>query len=381
MLMNLPRSLQNYKVNNNMDQKQDAEFMARAIGLAKKGWNSTDPNPRVGCVIARQGQILGQGWHKKAGEAHAETIALNDAGDVAEATAYVTLEPCSHVGQTPSCADALIEAGISRVVVAMRDPNPLVAGAGLKKLEMSGISVEIGVLESEARLLNLGFISRMNRQRPYVVSKMACSFDGRTAMASGESKWITSTEARVDVQRLRAGSSAVLTGVGTVLADDPSLNVRIDDPDELQPLRVVLDSQLRMPVTAKILTLPGTTMILTGLENTKQQQALEQAGADVFKIDLDDDGRIDLDKMLLFLGQQQINQVLVEAGPILNGALMVQKLIDEYVIYMAPIVMGDAGRGLFRLPEVKAMSDKIMLQLVETRQVGHDLRFRYRLQG
>ncbi len=363
-----------------MDQKQDAEFMARAIGLAKKGWNSTDPNPRVGCVIAREGQILGQGWHQRAGEAHAETMALDDAGDVAKATAYVTLEPCCHVGRTPSCAEALIEAGIGRVVVAMRDPNPFVAGGGLIKLERAGISVEIGVLESEARLLNLGFISRMNRQRPYVISKMACSFDGRTAMASGESKWITSTEARADVQRLRAGSSAVLTGVGTILADDPSLNVRTDGPDILQPLRVVLDSQLRMPVTAKILTLPGTTMILTGLENTQQQKALEQAGADVFKIDLDD-GRIDLDKMLLFLGQQQINQVLVEAGPILNGALMVQKLIDEYVIYMAPIVMGDAGRGLFRLPEVKAMSDKIMLQLVETRQVGHDLRFRYRLQG
>lgn len=364
-----------------MDQKQDAQFMARAIGLAKKGWNSTDPNPRVGCVIVRQGQILGQGWHQRAGEAHAETIALDDANDVGGATAYVTLEPCSHVGRTPSCAEALIDAGIGRVVAAMRDPNPLVAGAGLKKLERAGIRVDIGVLESEARLLNLGFISRMNRQRPHVVSKMACSFDGRTAMASGESKWITSTEARADVQRLRAGSSAVLTGIETVLADDPLLNVRINGLEVLQPIRIVLDSQLRMPVTARILSLPGRTLILTGHENTKQQTALEQMGAEVFKMDLDNTGRIDLEKMLLFLGEQQINQVLVEAGPILNGALMVQKLIDEYVVYMAPIVMGDAGRGLFRLPEVTTMSDKIALQLVETRSIGHDLRFRYRLQN
>ena len=354
--------------------------MAQAIILAKKGWYTTDPNPRVGCLFVKQGQILGQGWHQRTGEAHAEVIALTDAGDIRGATAYVTLEPCSHQGRTAPCADALIKAGVSRVVVAMQDPNPLVVGTGLNKLEAAGIRVDVGVLESEAQLLNLGFISRMTKKRPYVISKIACSLDGRTAMASGESKWITSPEARADVQRLRAGSSAILIGIETVLADDPSLNARIDNADVLQPIRIVLDSKLRMPVKAKILSLPGRTLILTGVENSQRQQPLVQAGAEVFSVKLDEQGRIDLDNMMLFLGQQQINQVLVEAGPVLNGALMARQLIDEWVIFMASIIMGDTARGLFRLPEVTTMHDKITLQLVETRLVGSDLRLRYRLQ-
>lgn len=379
MSANLPKSLKSSKISKALDSQLDAGYMALAISLAKKGWYSTDPNPRVGCVIVKHGQILGQGWHQRAGAGHAEVNALADAEDVRGATVYVTLEPCSHHGLTAPCADALIEAGVSRVVAAMRDPNPQVAGSGMRKLETAGIAVESGVLEFEARQLNLGFISRMSRGRPYVVSKMACSLDGRTAMASGESKWITSAEARADVQRLRAGSSAILTGIETVLADDPSLNARIDDPEVIQPVRIVLDTHLRMPLTAKMLTLPGRTLILTAVENSRRKQTLEQAGAEVFTIELDAQGRIDLDKTMQFLGQQQINQVLIEAGPILNGALMARGWVDEWIVYMAPTVMGDTGRGLFRLPGVNTMRDKIALQLVETRAIGPDLRLRYRL--
>lgn len=361
-----------------MDKTQlDLQFMALAIKLAKKGWYSTDPNPRVACVIVRSEQIIGQGWHQSAGSAHAEVLALADAGNARAATAYVTLEPCSHYGRTPPCTKALIDAGISRVVAAMTDPNRLVAGRGFEQLRAAGIAVETGVLETQARLLNLGFIKRMHSQRPYLISKIACSLDGRTAMANGESKWITSAEARADVQRLRAGSSAILTSINTVLADDPSLNVRLNNEHLLQPIRVILDSQLRMPATAKMLSLPGCTLILTGTDNQQRKQALEQTGTEVFRIELNAQGQIDLDKMMLFLGQQQINQVLLEAGATLNGALMVQNLIDEYLVFMAPIVMGDCARGLFTLPDVNNMADKITLKLVETRAVGPDLRLRY----
>lgn len=366
-----------------MNIKQDTQLMAQAIVLAKKGWFSTDPNPRVGCIIVKQDNIIGQGWHQYAGKAHAEIMALANAGDVRGATVYVTLEPCSHQGRTPACTEALIKAGISRVVVAMQDPNPQVAGSGLKILVAAGIDVVVGVLKEEAKLLNLGFISRMNRGRPYVISKIACSLDGRTATASGASKWITSKQARSNVQQLRAGSSAILTGIGTVLADDPSLNARLNtrikNQTILQPMRIVLDSKLQMPITAKMLNLPGRTLILTGAKNSKRQQALRHAGAEVIELTLDDNGHIELNNMLLFLGKQAINQVLVEAGSVLNGALMAQQLIDEWIVFMASIVIGDAGRGLFRLPLVRTMRDKITLQLVETRAVGKDLRLRYLL--
>ena len=257
--------------------------MAKAINLARKGRYTTDPNPRVGCVLVRDDVVIGEGWHVKAGQGHAEVEALKNTPDAKGATAYVTLEPCSHQGRTPPCCDALIKAGVSRVVAAMQDPNPLVSGRGLEKLKAAGIEVVSGILQEDAQALNRGFIKRMTDNRPYVRSKLAMSLDGRTAMASGESKWITSDKSRADVQRLRAESSAILTGISTVLADDPALNARIDG-DVLQPVRVVLDTHLNMPVSAQMAKLPGRSLILTCAEDQQKQQALQQAGFEVYQL-------------------------------------------------------------------------------------------------
>jgi diaminohydroxyphosphoribosylaminopyrimidine deaminase/5-amino-6-(5-phosphoribosylamino)uracil reductase len=379
-----------------MSASRDAFYMARALYLAGKGRYTTDPNPRVGCVLVKDDRVIGEGWHVKAGLGHAEVEALNDM-QVAKglavtesmgATAYVSLEPCSHQGRTPPCCDALIKAGVSRVVVAMQDPNPLVSGRGLEKLRAAGIEVSCGVLQEDALVLNRGFIKRMTENRPFVRSKLAMSLDGRTAMASGESKWITSNEARADVQRLRAESSAILTGINTVLADDPSLNVRVDEDavvpdrlrhwqsDVLQPVRVVLDTHLNMPVTAKMAKLPGRSLILTCAQDLQKQQALQQAGFEVYKL-ADKNGRLDLHAVMEFLSGQQINELLVEAGSVLNGALLAERLVDEYVIYMAPCILGDQGRGLFRLPDVQNMADKKQLSLCDVRQVGQDLKLTY----
>uniref|UniRef100_UPI000B362944 bifunctional diaminohydroxyphosphoribosylaminopyrimidine deaminase/5-amino-6-(5-phosphoribosylamino)uracil reductase RibD n=1 Tax=Crenothrix polyspora TaxID=360316 RepID=UPI000B362944 len=330
------------------------------------------PNPRVGCVLVKNNTIIGEGWHVKAGLPHAEPQALKNTQDARGATAYVTLEPCSHHGRTPPCCDALIAAGISRVVVAMQDPNPLVAGQGLKQLQAAGIEVSCGVLQHDAELLNRGFITRMTQHRPFVRSKLAMSLDWRTAMASGESKWITSAESRRDVQRLRAENSAILTGINTVLADDPALNARVD-VDVEQPIRVVLDSQLKMPVTAQITALPGRCLILTcSLDNLKRQ-ALEKAGFEIFYFD-NNNGRPDLHAVMAFLADQQVNTLLIEAGATLNGALLSAQLIDEYIIYMAPVVLGDLGRGLFTLPALHSMADKKTLKLNDVRSIGPDLR-------
>lgn len=358
-----------------MSAARDAFYMARAINLAKRGCYTTDPNPRVGCVLVRDDAVIGEGWHVKAGQGHAEVEALKNVPDAKGATAYVTLEPCSHHGRTPPCSDALINAGVSKVVAAMQDPNPQVSGRGLEKLKAAGIEVICGVLQEDAQALNRGFIKRMTAYRPFVRSKLAMSLDGRTAMASGESKWITSDEARADVHRLRAESSAILTGINTVLADDPALNARVNE-DVLQPVRVVLDTHLNMPVNAQMAKLPGRSLILTGVQNEQKQCTLEQAGFEVYIVPFLNE-RLDLYAVMNFLAGQQINELLVEAGSVLNGALLTEGLVDEYVIYMAPCILGDQGRGLFNLPGLEQMKDKKQLRLRDVRQVGQDLKLTY----
>jgi len=358
---------------------QDAVYMARALKLAAKGIYTTDPNPRVGCVLVKDGKVIAEGWHVKAGLGHAEINALSRIDDATAATAYVTLEPCSHTGRTGPCCDALIAAGVSRVVVAMQDPNPLVAGRGIKKMQDAGLQLECGVLQQDAEDLNNGFIKRMSMGLPFVRSKMAMSLDGRTAMASGESKWITSAESRADVQRLRAECSAILTGVNTVVADDPSLNVRLDDEIVQQPIRVVLDSELKIPLASKLLELPGESWILTCSFDKQKAQALENDKVKVFQLE-SFQGRLDLNAVMVFLGQQQINNVLVEAGAILNGALLEANLVDEWLVYMAPCVLGDKGRGLFNLPALQKMADKKQLNMQAVRQVGADLKLTFTIQ-
>ena len=361
----------------------DFRFMARALKLARQGLYTTHPNPRVGCVLVRAGSPVGEGFHRCAGEPHAEPNALLAAGVKARgATAYVTLEPCCHQGRTPACSEALIEAGITRVVAAMEDPNPRVAGAGFEQLRQAGIEVVQGVMEAQSRALNPGFIKRMQTGRPYVRCKLAMSLDGRTAMADGESKWITGTAARLDVQRLRARSDAIVTGIGTVLADDPSMNVRVAgnslqgvaDEDALrQPLRVVLDPRLQMPVAAKMLRLKGATLVIC-LTTGSNQRSLERAGAEVALLPGIDGNRIDLGRLLDQLGQRQINEVLVESGATLAGGFLAAGLVDELVIYAAPHIMGDAARGLFRLPGLKRMQDRINLEITDLRMLGKDIR-------
>jgi len=355
-----------------MTTQQDAFYMAKAIQLAKQGRYTTSPNPNVGCVIVKDGQIIAEGWHKQAGQGHAEVEALKQVANAQGTTAYVTLEPCSHHGKTPPCCDALIHAGVSRVVAAMTDPNPLVSGQGLAKLQAAGIEVVCGVLEDEARALNRGFIKRMTQGVPFVRSKLAMSLDGRTAMASGESQWITSAESRADVQRLRAESCAILTGIGTVLADNPSLTARVET-EVKQPMRVVLDSQLKTPVTAKMATLAGRSIILTCSTDTDKQQRLQQAGFEVYVLP-NSQTQLDLSAVMTFLASLHINEVLVEAGAILNGTLLEHGLIDETIIYMASCILGNQGRGLFYLPSLHNMADKKTLKLRDVRHIGADLK-------
>jgi len=362
----------------------DLAFMARALRLARLGLFTTDPNPRVGCVLVRAGEVVGEGYHHRAGGPHAEHDALAAAGERARgATAYVTLEPCCHQGRTPPCTDGLLVAGVRRVVAAMPDPNPLIAGKGLEILKAAGVAVQVGVLEAEARALNPGFIKCMERGLPYVRCKLAASLDGRTAMASGESKWITSEAARRDVQLLRARSSAILTGIGTLLADDPALNLRLGAEELLgvrsgeqvrQPLRVLVDSRLRTPVNARLLGLPGATLIacLEGQAPAAVMQ-LEAAGAQV-RICAGSGGRVDLASLLRSLARREINEMLVEAGPTLAGALLEAGLVDEIVLYLAPHLMGDAARGLFRLPGLERMQDRVELAIRDLRMIGPDLR-------
>lgn len=352
----------------------DEQFMSRALALAAQGLYTTTPNPRVGCVIVRNAQIVGEGWHVRAGEPHAEVHALRAAGELARgATAYVTLEPCSHYGRTPPCAEALIAAGVSRVIVAMQDPNPQVAGNGLAKLAAAGLVVECGLMEHAARELNIGFVSRMTRGRPWLRIKTGCSLDGRTALMNGQSQWITSPESRADVQKLRARSCAMLTGIGTVLADDPQLTVR-DFAIERQPLRVVVDSQLRIQPTAKLLQTPGV-LIVCAVEERERKHALEVAGAEV--LCLPAEGRVDLVALLAELGRRGCNEVTVEAGAKLAGAFAQARLIDEWVIYQAPVLIGDPGQGVLSLGLV-SLADKLCPTQVEKEAVGPDLKWMLR---
>lgn len=376
-----------------MTKADDARYMARALRLAERGLYTTHPNPRVGCVLVREGQIVGEGWHQRAGGPHAEIVALRAAGQAARgATAYVSLEPCCHHGRTPPCADALIQAGVVRVVAAMADPNPRVAGQGIARLQAAGIDAAAGLMEAEAEALNRGFCRRMRLGRPWAFSKLAMSLDGRTAMASGESRWITGPDARRDAHRLRARSSAILTGIETVLADDPAMTVRLSNPpldpnrfiaeaadfpeNFRQPYRIVLDSRFRLPSSAKILARPEQTLIL-GLETeAKAAERLRRLGANVHLLPAGPEGRVDLHAAMALLGRLELNEVMVEAGAKLNGALLQEGLVDEWIVYLAPCLLGDGGRGLFRLPGLERMADRHLLRLAESRQVGEDLRLR-----
>jgi len=353
----------------------DSRWMAQALRLAERGLYGTSPNPRVGCVLVVGEEVVGSGWHQRAGEPHAEVHALREAGEVARgSTAYVTLEPCSHHGRTPPCAEALIAAGVKRVVVAVQDPNPQVAGEGIEKLRAAGIVVDCGLMETAARELNAGFFARMTRGTPLVRSKIAMSLDGRTALSNGKSKWITGEAARRDVQHWRARSCAVLTGIDTVLADDAQLNVReIETPR--QPLRVVLDSRLRLPLNARMLQNGerGNVLIYTVSQDAAKIAALKKTGASVCVLP-GNQGRVDLPAVLGDLARRGCNEVLVEAGSTLNGALLRAGLVDELLLYLAPQLLGDMARGMAQLGELTGLEQRVNLKWQDVRQVGNDLR-------
>lgn len=349
----------------------DHEFMARALQLASRGLDTTTPNPRVGCLLVKDGVVLGEGWHRRAGEPHAEAHALCAAGKAAHGcTAYVTLEPCAHHGRTPPCADALVDAGVARVVAAMGDPNPLVAGEGLANLRRAGVAVEVGLMEAEARELNIGFVSRMTRGRPWLRLKVAASLDGKTALTNGKSQWITGAEARRDAHAWRARSCAILTGIGTVKDDDPSLTVR-DVPCVRQPLRIVVDSRLEIAPTAKVLVGGGKVLVFAAVPGTLP-------GAEIIVLP-NAHGKVDLAAMLVELGRRDINEVLVEAGTRLNGSLLREGLVDELLIYQAPLLLGDAARSMFGLPELTDLAGAMRLEVIDRRVVGTDFRIRARL--
>lgn len=354
----------------------DQQCMSRALELAERGLTTTDPNPRVGCVIAKDDAIIGEGWHERPGEQHAEIQALQSVGLKASgATLYVTLEPCTHFGRTPPCVDAVIAARVRRVVCATVDPNPRVRGAGIRKLEANGITVDRGLLEAPARSLNRGFIRRMEQALPWVRLKLAASLDGRTALANGESRWITDEAARADVQQWRARSSAILSGSGTVLRDDPQLNARLADgrPADRQPLRVIADSELRTPVSARVLSPPGQAVIFTCEAGNPRRAELEARGARIETL-ARGPGGVDLRQLMSRLGELEVNEVWVEAGPRLAGALVSAGLVDELVIYLAPDLLGGQARGMFELPQLTALEQRWSLRFTDVRMIGRDLR-------
>ena len=350
----------------------DRLHMAEALRLAEKGLWTTTPNPRVGCVIVNNGKVVGGGWHEKAGGPHAETIALAEAGArAAGATIYVTLEPCSHHGRTPPCADALIAAKPARVVAAMQDPNPEVAGAGFARLKAAGIAVESGLMQDEAAELNIGFVARMTRGRPWVRMKIAATLDGRTALANGQSQWITGAEARRDGHAWRARACAVLTGIGTVRDDDPLLTVR-DVSTPRQPLRVVVDSRLQLAPTARILE-GGGVLVVSAIDDRARISALAARGAEVIVL-ANAQGKTDLEAIMRELARRGINEVHVESGSKLNGSLLSAGMVDELLLYYAPSLLGDAARGMFNLPKFDSLEKKTSLRFHDVRRIGGDLR-------
>lgn len=369
-----------------MFSPEDHLFMSRAIQLARKGRFTTSPNPNVGCVIVNHQQIVGEGFHFRAGEPHAEVHALRMAGEQAKgATAYVTLEPCSHFGRTPPCADALIKAGVSRVVAAMEDPNPQVSGRGLKRIADAGIAVKSGLMQQEAEALNPGFIKRMKTGLPFVRLKLASSLDGKTALANGLSQWITGPEARADVQRYRAMSSAILTGADTVIADNPSLNVRWSqlpesvrltyrEEDLRQPIRIVIDSKNRISADAHLFSLTGDIWLVRG-DSTDFSGYPQNAKEVISPLK---NNQIDLNELMKILGQQQINDIWIEAGSTLAGALIQASLVDELIVYVAPKLMGNPARGLLNLPAFTAMEQVETWHWHDIRKVGNDLRLTLR---
>ena len=359
---------------------QDEYYMARALKLAQRGRFTTHPNPNVGCVIVKDGEIVGEGYHQRAGEPHAEVHALRMAGEKAKgATAYVTLEPCSHHGRTPPCCDALIAAGVARVVASMQDPNPQVAGRGLYRLQQAGIDVSHGLMMSEAEQLNKGFLKRMRTGFPYIQLKLGASLDGRTAMASGESQWITSPQARRDVQLLRAQSHAILTSSATVLADDPALTVRWSELDEQtqalypqqnlrQPIRIVIDSQNRVTPEHRIVQQPGETWFARTQEDSREWPETVRT-----LLIPEHKGHLDLVVLMMQLGKQQINSIWVEAGPTLAGALLQAGLVDELIVYIAPKLLGSDARGLCTLPGLEKLAAAPQFKFKEIRHVGPDV--------
>ena len=364
----------------------DETAMRRAISLAKKGCYSAHPNPMVGCVLMQGDVVIGEGCHLIAGQAHAEVNAMDNAisksRSISGATAYVTLEPCCHYGRTPPCVESLIEYGVAKVIVGCLDTNPLVSGDGVKRLQAANISILVGCLENECRLLNRGFFKRVSSGLPYIRVKLAMSLDGRTAMQSGESKWITGVEARLDVQKLRARSGAIITGIGTVTTDDPALTVRVETWDEkpndpvLQPLKVILDSALKTPLTAKILCEPSKCLIicLDGAYAEDKFQALQALDVEVISLQSQEDSQsIPLKAVLALLAEKDINDVMIEAGSQLSGAFIQAGLVDELWVYIAPILMGKSARALFDIDLLK-MADKYCFEFDEVSQLGRDLR-------
>jgi diaminohydroxyphosphoribosylaminopyrimidine deaminase/5-amino-6-(5-phosphoribosylamino)uracil reductase len=350
----------------------DYAHMARALQLGARGMYSTRPNPRVGCIIVNRGEIVGEGWHQRAGEPHAEVHALQQAGNGArDATCYVTLEPCCHHGRTPPCSTALVQSGVSRVVAAMLDPNPKVAGGGFAELNKAGVSCASGLLAAQAEELNIGFAHRMRNGRPWIRAKLGMSLDGRIAMASGQSQWITGETARADVQRWRARSCAIVTGIGTVLRDDPALTVRAPElvgTIASQPLRVVIDSHRRMPATARMLNEPGQTLVFGLSPNAEQCDKFE------FISCAESQGHVDLKAAMQALGQRGVNEVLVEAGPTLTGALMQAGLIDELICFVAPRLLGDAAQAMMKFPGLERLEDSVRMQWVDMQKLQDDLR-------
>ena len=360
----------------------DQNYMRRALDLAERGLYTTTPNPRVGALVVKDNRILGEGWHQVAGEAHAEVAAIRAAKEKAGAdavkgsTIYVTLEPCSHQGRTPPCGDLLIAEGITRVVAAMEDPNPKVAGQGFARLRAAGVDVRVGLLEADARELNIGFISRMTRGLPWVRLKVAASLDGKTALANGQSQWITGAEARKDGHAYRARSCAILTGIGTVQEDNPQLNVR-DVVTSRQPLKIIVDSNLQIPLDAKILQ-EGRVLIVCAAEHENSRKALVDKGFEVTCLP-NQEGKVDLPALMKELAKRDLNEIHIESGFKLNGSMLREECVDEILIYFAASIIGHTGQGMFNLPELTDLEQRRKLRIHRVNQLGPDLRLIARL--